>query len=100
MRGNNNCCKAVVICHGKSEVQICKYIKTNLRIPIHIESRDKGKTSIQITSILDILNNLNYKSAKNLKKHLNDKLELKKDKIQDENFKVFIIMDTDDCSEK
>lgn len=34
--------KAVVICHGKSEKQMCDFIKSNLRIRIAVESDKKG----------------------------------------------------------
>ncbi|TKZ36141.1 hypothetical protein [Brachyspira catarrhinii] len=53
--------KAVVIVHGKSELQMCKFIKNNLRIKIEFISKDSGKSSIQITSLKDILNGKDIK---------------------------------------
>ena len=52
--------KAVVIVHGKSEKQICQYIKNKLRLKIEILSDKNGEKSIQITSLKNILNNSVY----------------------------------------
>lgn len=96
-----NYLKAIVIAHGKSEVQLCDFIKSNLRLKIHIEADKKGEKSIQITSILTWLNNTNFKTkAAFLKKFEDINLIDEKKKIISSDFKVFIIMDTDDCSPK
>lgn len=89
--------KALVICHGKSEVQICEHIKQKLRLRIDILSNNKGKSSIQITSVMKFLNNTQLKNLTSLKNNYAVKVENKK---LDEEFKVFIIMDTDDCSQE
>jgi ribosomal protein S15P/S13E len=34
---------AVVIVHGKSELQLCSFIKSNLKLKIHIESDKKDE---------------------------------------------------------
>lgn len=54
--------KAIVIVHGKSEKQVCEYIKSNLRLKIEIESEKKGEKSIQITSLMRILNNSKFRT--------------------------------------
>lgn len=38
--------KCVVIVHGKSEKQICEYIKNKLRFTMDIISKDGGNNSI------------------------------------------------------
>lgn len=38
--------KSVVIVHGKSEKQICDYIKSNLRLKMEVVSEKKGEKSI------------------------------------------------------
>ena len=86
-----NYLKAVVIVHGKSELQMCKFIKSKLRIEMEILSNKNGKSSIQISSII---NRLNGNDIKNLNSICN---KYEKDDI-DEKFKIFTIMDTDDCS--
>lgn len=93
--------KSVVIVHGKSEKQICEYIKTNLRIKMDIVSDKKGEKSIQITSLKNILNNVIFGKYDSFIKKYDDVKFVKvgkKTKI-DPSFKIFIIMDTDDCSE-
>ena len=90
-----NNCRAVVIVHGKSEEIIVRYIKSNLRLRIEIHSNKKGKKCIKITSLKDLLNK---KFKKNI--FFNNYFYGNKDKKQLDNFKLFIIMDTDDCTKK
>jgi len=49
-------CKAVIICHGKSEYQLASWIKTNLRLNIDVHGNDKGRSSIQIQGLFKYLN--------------------------------------------
>ena len=87
------CC---VICHGLSELQIAKYIKSKLHLNIETHSRDSGRSSIQITSLMSFLNT---KEFLNVKKYSDERgIEYNKKKLI--NFKLFIIMDTDDCTIK
>ncbi len=93
-----NYLKAVVIVHGKSEKQICEYIKNNLRLKIEIHSEQKGGSSIQIrTSLMKHLNNRIFKSKEEFLRKYDD-IEIIRNKIS-KDFKIFIIMDTDDCNE-
>ncbi|WP_181039155.1 hypothetical protein [Brachyspira murdochii] len=48
MSYKGNYLKAIVIVHGKSELQMCDFIKNNLKLKIDIISKDNGKHSIQI----------------------------------------------------
>ena len=48
--------RAVIICHGKSEIIFIESIKSNLKLPISTFSHDRGKSSIQITSLMSYLN--------------------------------------------
>ena len=85
--------KAIVICHGESEYHIAWHIKSSLRLKLEVDAKDKGKHSIQIKSILNHLSSNPYKSEKEfIRKHKNDLIN---GKINN-NFKIFIIMDTDD----
>lgn len=94
-----NYLKAIVIVHGKSELQMCNFIKNKLRLNnIHIISKDNGKHSIQISSVMKRLNGKDINTLDNFKNTYNDYLEIKDNKtIIDKDFKIFIIMDTDDC---
>ena len=95
-----NYLKAIVIVHGKSELQMCNFIKNKLRLNnIHIISKDNGKHSIQITSVMKRLNGKDINHLSNFINTYEDDLEIKDNKIND-NFKIFIIMDTDDCKEE
>lgn len=94
--------KCIVIVHGRSEKQMCDYIKSNLRIQMDIVGDKKGGKSIQITSLGYTLNNTIFGKYDNfIKKYdnINWVKDGKKKKI-DPEFKIFIIVDTDDCTEK
>ena len=99
MSYRGNYLKAIVIVHGKSELQMCNFIKNKLRLNnIHIISKDNGKHSIQISSVMKRLKDKDINTFENFKNTYNDYLEIKDNKtIIDKNFKIFIIMDTDDC---
>lgn len=95
-----NYLKAVVVVHGKSELQICQYIKQKLRLKIEIESDKHGEKAIQITSIKHILSNKKFKSKDAFLRNFNF-IELdEKGKNINSDFRIFFIMDTDDCTEE
>lgn len=86
-------CRALVIAHGASEYQIALHIKSKLRLPLEISSKDNGKHSIQINSLMAWLNKQFPTQAKFRKEYYNVQCNRK----SLENFVVFPIMDTDDC---
>ena len=90
-----NYTKCGVICHGFSELQIAKYIKSHLRLPIEIWSKDNGRHSIQIVSLNNFLKDRIFNNVRSFANECGIKYERKE--LVD--FKLFIIMDTDDCSE-
>ena len=57
-----NYLKGLVICHGKSEVQMVRYITTNLHLNVRQYSKDKGAHSIQITDLTKLLNSKPFKT--------------------------------------
>ena len=91
-----NYCKGIIIAHGKSELLLAEYIKSNLHLPIEIYSLKNGKTSIQIDSLMTILGNNDFKNKSKLKqKYI---IEEKDKKFI--NFFVMPIMDLDDTTEE
>lgn len=67
---------------------------------MEIYSDKNGEKAIQITSLKNTLNNKIFKSYRNFINTYED-IKLTDDgKSIDSMFKIFIIMDTDDCSEK
>ena len=88
--------KAIVIVHGKSEHDIVRHIRSKLRIPIEIYSRDKGKISIEISSLNDILKNSDFLTIKGFLNKF-PKVELDNKGIP-KNVKIFMIMDVDSTS--
>lgn len=94
--------KFVVIVHGKSEKQLCDYIKSNLRIKMEIISEKKGEKSIQINSLKHILQDKRFYSLDSFSNFFEDAeiIREKTKKKLSSNFRIFIIMDTDDCTEE
>lgn len=58
--------KSIVIVHGKSEKQLCDYIKSNLRIKMEIIGEKGGEKSIQINSLKHLLKDTRFSSLENL----------------------------------
>lgn len=63
--------KLLVIVHGKSEFRICKSIQSNLKIKQYIKAEQNGAKSIQITSLMNTLNNRNFKTVKSFTQFYN-----------------------------
>ena len=89
-------CTCVVIAHGKSELLLAEHIKSNLHLPIGIYSKNNGKKSIQINSLMNVLNNKIFKNINELKKEYGIEIEKKVLK----NFTIMPIMDLDDDTQK
>lgn len=66
---------------------------------IEIYSDKNGEKAIQITSLKNTLNNKIFRSYRNFINTFAD-IELIDNKNINKDFKIFIIMDTDDCSEE
>lgn len=88
--------RLMVIVHGKSELAICNNIKSNLRLPQEIISSNNGRSSIQITGLMNILNDRRFKTLRSFQSEY-PRVEVKKSNLV--NFQLFIIMDTDDCTD-
>lgn len=98
MASKLNYCKGVVICHGKSELCLVKYITTNLHLNIKTYAHEKGKSSIQITKLPDILKSGPFRSLSAFASEYSVATSGKGAQKKLEDFKLFILMDTDDCT--
>lgn len=96
-QGTLNYTRGAVIVHGKSEFALVKYIYTNLHLPVKIISKDKGRGSIQINGLSDYLNKKQFRTLKEFANEYSVEYDKKTKSLI--NFKLFIIMDTDDCDE-
>lgn len=89
--------RCMVIVHGKSELRICSSIRSNLRMKQEIISDKRGAKSIQINSLKNILSTQKFSTFDSFIREFPD-IEHEKKKLK--NFKLFIIMDVDDCSQE
>lgn len=82
--------KALVIVHGKSELQIAQFLRQKLKLPIEILGEKKGKNSIQITSIMKKLQDTEHRDLDAFqKKYLRINVTGKGKKRVINNFKFF-----------
>lgn len=86
---------AIVVVHGDSEEIIAKHVRACLKLPFYIHRR---KTSIQINGLVHELES-NFKSVLSLSRNEKININVSKGKILND-FKIFTLMDTDDCLEK
>lgn len=92
-----NYTRCAVIVHGKSEYSLVRYIYTNLHLPVKVIGKDKGKSSIQINGLKNMLSKKPFKSLKEMANEYVIEYDKKSKSLK--NFKLFIIMDTDDCDD-
>lgn len=90
--------RCAVIVHGKSEHSLVQFIYTNLHLPVKIISKDKGRGSIQINGLKEFLNKKQFRTLKAFADEYSIEYDKKAKKLK--NFKLFVIMDTDDCNEE
>lgn len=57
---NVNYLRAVIICHGKSEVIFAKSLKSNLKLRVEVASDENGAQSIHLSSLSKLLKNFYY----------------------------------------
>jgi len=88
-------CKGLVICHGLSEKIIADEIKSMLRSPLEVCSKDQGKHSIQINGLPAIFNS--DRTFKNRAEFLKKYYTIEYEKNTLKNFRIFPIMDSDDA---
>lgn len=82
----------------ESQSVVLYSIYTNLHLPVKIISKDKGRGSIQINGLKEFLNKRQFRTLKEFTDEYSVEYDKKAKKLR--NFKLFIIMDTDDCSEE
>lgn len=92
-----NYTRCAVIVHGKSEFALVKYIYTNLHLSVKIIAKDKGRGSIQINGLPEYLMKKQFRTLKAFADEFSVEYDRKTKRLI--NFKLFIIMDTDDCDE-
>lgn len=98
-----NYLKAIIICHGKSEIQIVRHIQSNLHLNAKTYAKDNGEHSIQITSLMSHLNSRPFDSINHFLNYYGKEsfdLSGKGSHRTIKNFKLFVFLDTDDCTEE
>lgn len=92
---NNHYLVCSIICHGECEVVFASFLRALTHLSIDILARDKGKSSIQITSLRKFLSANCYSSPRRYQNVCNRGIiNFKKNEIF--NFKAFSIMDLDE----
>lgn len=87
------------IVHGKSELLMCSSVKSNLKIKHEIHAKNRGRHSIQVNSVMQELNSTKFNmSLKDFSEKYDISYDSKSKRLV--NFKLFIIMDLDDCTKE
>lgn len=99
-----NYCRAIIICHGKSEKLLFDKIKSVLRIKIEVRGNDNGNSSIKIQGIANYLQRQEYQNRKDFCNTFfgtgfSDLLSSKQLTSRIQKVKIFVVMDVDDASE-
>lgn len=68
-----------------------------MHLPVKIIAKDKGRGSIQINGLLEYLRKKQFRTLKEFANEYSVEYDRKTKSLR--NFKLFIIMDTDDCDE-
>lgn len=99
-------CRAIIICHGKSEKILFSKLKSLLKLPIKVVANDNGNSSIKIQGIQSYLNREEFKSKENFCKcYFQEDYSYLRKQEKEHNFesllsklKIFFIMDIDDAT--
>lgn len=96
-------CRAIIICHGKSEKLLFDKIKSVLRIKIAVRGNDNGNSSIKIQGIANYLQRQEYQHKKDFCNTFfgtdcRDVLTSKQLNSMIQKVKIFVVMDVDDAS--
>ena len=83
----------IIICHGKSETILAKWLQNEAHIPLDIDSRDGGERSIMLNSLVGFMKENGYYDGSKLKRRFPD-IEYK-DRKGFKDLRIFIIMDVD-----
>ena len=99
-----NYCRAIIICHGKSELILFSRLKSILRLPIITESNEKGKSSVKIQGIESFFRReeFNDKKAfckKFFQEEYGDLRKQKKFQSLLNQLRIFTVMDIDDATD-
>lgn len=83
----------IIICHGKSEIVLARWLQKETRVPLNIDSRNDGRNSVMINSLLEFMKENGYYDSSKLKKRYPN-IEYKNRKGF-KDLKIFIVMDVD-----
>lgn len=83
----------IVICHGKSEIVLARWIQKETRVVLNIDSRNDGRNSIMINSLLEFMKENGYYDSSKLKRRYPNIEYRNRKGFKD--LRIFIIMDVD-----
>ncbi len=83
----------IVICHGKSEIILTRWLQNETHIPLNVDSRNDGKNSVMINSLLEFMDENGYNDSSKLKKRYPNIEYRNRKGFKD--LRTFIIMDVD-----
>ncbi|WP_242364230.1 hypothetical protein [Limosilactobacillus antri] len=92
-------CRAIIICHGKSELLLFSRLKSILRLPIEVVGSDNGKSSVKIQGLESFLRRDEYRTKKAFcRNFFRESYRAKTFPHLITQVKVFAVMDIDDAT--
>ena len=91
-----NTCRTLVVAHGKSELEFCRGLMSNIKMKIVYDSENGGESCIQIRHLTERFTSEPYVSENSLHKKFGKLEYLEGKQIKMPGLKIFPIMDTDD----
>lgn len=96
-----NYMRALIIVNGKSKKKICQYVIQNLRLNIKIKEDKQEFKSTKFNGIMNVFNDNQHKTVDAFySSYKGIEIEGKGPIKKIKNFKIFVILDLDECSEE
>lgn len=83
----------IIICHGKSEVILARWLQSRTRVRINVDSNNGGERSVMINNLNQFLDENGYKNSSSLKRRFPN-IEYK-NRIGLKDLRIFTLMDVD-----
>ncbi len=83
----------LIICHGKTEIILSRWLYRQTGARINIDSRNDGKNAIMLNNLIDFMKENGYYSVPKLKKRFRT-IEYQH-RVGVEDLVIFIVMDVD-----
>ena len=83
----------IIICHGRTEVILSKWLKEQTRASINVDSKNSGKNAIMLNNLVEFMKRNGYYSTSRLKRRFPEIEYRHRAGVKD--LLIFTVMDVD-----